>query len=116
MKGTIRTFILLYWICCAFSLPLHKLIKRNVAQTKRNVDPEILIDLLADLIFESTARGRETITPSDITEYYSREFGYDDYRASQISLRYMGWGDTNHDGVLTKEELKIALRRHDNDF
>ncbi|XP_048776620.1 uncharacterized protein LOC125680866 [Ostrea edulis] len=113
MKGTLGTLILVYWMCCAFSLPLHYLIKRNVSHTKRNSD---FFDVLADNIFDSTARGRRRITREDITEYYKQEWQYDEYRASEISLRYMEWGDTNGDQQLTREELKIALRNHGPDI
>ena len=34
MKGYLRTVVLMYSMCCVFSLPLHRLIKRNVTNEK----------------------------------------------------------------------------------
>nr|XP_022321636.1 uncharacterized protein LOC111123537 [Crassostrea virginica]XP_022321679.1 uncharacterized protein LOC111123563 [Crassostrea virginica] len=113
MKGYLRTVVLMYSMCCVFSLPLHRLIRRNVTNEKKN-DTDFHVDVLADHIFETVARGRGQITHDDIVDYYKREWGYDDYRASEISFRYLLWGDRNGDHELTKDELKTALRNHYN--
>lgn len=112
MKGTIGTVILCYSLCCVVSMPLHSIFKRNVTHQKRNSETDSYTDILADYILETTASDAHLVTQQDIVNYYKRVWEYDDYVADQISRRYIEWGDLNGDGVLTKEELKLALRTH----
>lgn len=112
MKGTIGTAILFYSLCCVVSLPLHNIFKRNATHQKRNSESDAHAHILAEYIFDSTARNARIVTHQDISDFYKSVFEYDDYMADQISRRYIEWGDVNGDGALTKEELTIAIRNH----
>lgn len=70
---------------------------------QRNSESDAHAHILAEYIFDSTARNARIVTHQDISDFYKSVFEYDDYMADQISRRYIEWGDVNGDGALTKE-------------